>query len=229
MFNSNIAINLTSTPTVVSRELDLCSVYYVCSICVRLILLIDSESMFKFVFIFCYFPDASLVMYEHFVIDRLLDLMQFCVCLYVSGPVCDVPTDMTVLGFFQNLRLSRFGCIKIIFSLIYLLPFRSRRSVSKCIFLRVNMNLSTGTTKRRYINFFMHDFFNAMIILSLSGVLGYYLAQLNDMIQYPDLRTEVFQSFREIGNAMLFCLLVEQSLVSTSSIACNSTMFCVFV
>lgn len=46
------------------------------------------------------------------------------------------------------------------------------------------------------------------------GVLGYYYAQLNDMIQYPDLRTEVFQSFREIGNAIIFCLLVEQSLVS---------------
>ena len=47
----------------------------------------------------------------------------------------------------------------------------------------------------------------------MTGVLGYYLAQLNDMIQYTDLRTEVFQSFREIGNAVLFCLLVEQSLV----------------
>ncbi len=47
------------------------------------------------------------------------------------------------------------------------------------------------------------------------GVLGYYHAQLNDMIQYPDLRTEVFQSFREIGNAIVFCLLVEQSLVSS--------------
>ena len=33
------------------------------------------------------------------------------------------------------------------------------------------------------------------------------------MIQYPDLRTEVFQSFREIGNAIVFCLLIEQSLV----------------
>jgi len=50
-------------------------------------------------------------------------------------------------------------------------------------------------------------------IIIVAGVLGYYLAQLNDMIQYPDLRTEVFQSFREIGNAVLFCLLVEQSLV----------------
>lgn len=44
------------------------------------------------------------------------------------------------------------------------------------------------------------------------GVMGYYQAQLNDLIQYPDLRTEVFQSFREVGNAILFCMLVEQSL-----------------
>ncbi|XP_059150444.1 cytoplasmic FMR1-interacting protein-like isoform X1 [Physella acuta] len=44
------------------------------------------------------------------------------------------------------------------------------------------------------------------------GVMGYYQAQLGDLIQYPDLRTEVFQSFREIGNAVLFCLLVEQAL-----------------
>jgi len=52
-----------------------------------------------------------------------------------------------------------------------------------------------------------------------AGILGYYLAQLNDMIQYPDLRTEVFQSFREIGNAILFCLLVEQSLVCITCFA----------
>lgn len=46
----------------------------------------------------------------------------------------------------------------------------------------------------------------------------YFQAQLNDLIQYPDLRTEVFQSFREIGNAILFCLLVEQSLVSVDKL-----------
>ena len=46
------------------------------------------------------------------------------------------------------------------------------------------------------------------------GVMGYYQAQLIDLIQYTDLRTEVFQNFREIGNAVLFCLLVEQALVS---------------
>ena len=44
------------------------------------------------------------------------------------------------------------------------------------------------------------------------GVMGYYQAQLNDMIQYPDLRTEVFQSLREIGNSVLFFMLIEQAL-----------------
>lgn len=48
----------------------------------------------------------------------------------------------------------------------------------------------------------------------IPGVMGYYQAQLADLIQYPDLRTEVFQSFREVGNALLFCMLVEQALVS---------------
>jgi len=61
------------------------------------------------------------------------------------------------------------------------------------------------------------------LLFLLPGVLGYYLAQLNDMIQYPDLRTEVFQSFREIGNAMLFCLLVEQSLVSALAVIVHNT------
>lgn len=51
------------------------------------------------------------------------------------------------------------------------------------------------------------------LCLISTGVLMYFQAQLNDLIQYPDLRTEVFQSFREIGNAILFCMLVEQSLV----------------
>ncbi|XP_041358058.1 cytoplasmic FMR1-interacting protein-like isoform X2 [Gigantopelta aegis] len=44
------------------------------------------------------------------------------------------------------------------------------------------------------------------------GVMQYYQAQLADFIQYPDLRTEVFQCFREMGNAMLFTMLIEQSL-----------------
>jgi hypothetical protein len=51
-----------------------------------------------------------------------------------------------------------------------------------------------------------------------TGVMGYYQAQLNDMIQYPDLRTEVFQSLREIGNSVLFFMLIEQALVSSHHI-----------
>lgn len=45
-----------------------------------------------------------------------------------------------------------------------------------------------------------------------AGVLEYYQAQLRDIIQYPEVKTELFQSFREIGNGLLFCLLIEQSL-----------------
>ncbi|XP_052277863.1 cytoplasmic FMR1-interacting protein-like [Dreissena polymorpha] len=44
------------------------------------------------------------------------------------------------------------------------------------------------------------------------GVVAYYQAKLEELIQYPDLRTEVFQLFREVGNAILFCLLIEQAL-----------------
>ncbi|XP_074651924.1 cytoplasmic FMR1-interacting protein 2-like isoform X2 [Tubulanus polymorphus] len=44
------------------------------------------------------------------------------------------------------------------------------------------------------------------------GILGYFHAQLKDLIQYPDLKTDVFQTFREIGNIILFCLIVEQNL-----------------
>ncbi|GAV08221.1 hypothetical protein RvY_17946 [Ramazzottius varieornatus] len=44
------------------------------------------------------------------------------------------------------------------------------------------------------------------------GILEFYYAQLQDIIQYPELRTEMFQSFRQIGNVILFCLMMEQSL-----------------
>lgn len=44
------------------------------------------------------------------------------------------------------------------------------------------------------------------------GVLHYYQAQLTDIVQYSDVKTEMFQGFREVGNAILFCLLIEQSL-----------------
>lgn len=45
-----------------------------------------------------------------------------------------------------------------------------------------------------------------------SGVLEYYHAQLMDVVQYPDARTELFHNYREFGNIILFCLLMEQAL-----------------
>ncbi|XP_071951857.1 cytoplasmic FMR1-interacting protein 2-like isoform X1 [Antedon mediterranea] len=44
------------------------------------------------------------------------------------------------------------------------------------------------------------------------GVISYYAAQLQDIVQYPDVRTNLFQSFREVGNSILFCKLIEQNL-----------------
>lgn len=44
------------------------------------------------------------------------------------------------------------------------------------------------------------------------GVLSYYQAHLVDIVQYPDARTEFFQLFREFGNSIIFCLLIEQAL-----------------
>ena len=49
--------------------------------------------------------------------------------------------------------------------------------------------------------------------LSIPGVLGFYYAQLTPVIQYGELRTEVFQVFREVGNTILFCLLLEKAMV----------------
>jgi len=37
-------------------------------------------------------------------------------------------------------------------------------------------------------------------------------ASLQDIVQYPDARTELFHNFREFGNAVLFCLMIEQAL-----------------
>ena len=35
-------------------------------------------------------------------------------------------------------------------------------------------------------------------------------------MHYGELKTEVFQAFREVGNVIVFCLLIEQELVSLS-------------
>lgn len=45
------------------------------------------------------------------------------------------------------------------------------------------------------------------------GVLSYYYEQLQSIIKYTDLKTEMFQFFNELGNAILFSLLTEQALV----------------
>lgn len=43
------------------------------------------------------------------------------------------------------------------------------------------------------------------------GILQYYLALLNDVIQYADLKSEVFQGLKEFGNTIIFCRLIEQA------------------
>lgn len=49
---------------------------------------------------------------------------------------------------------------------------------------------------------------------SSPGILEFFHHQLKDIIEYAELKTDVFQSLREVGNAILFCLLIEQALVS---------------
>ena len=56
-----------------------------------------------------------------------------------------------------------------------------------------------------------------------AGILGFYQSQLDDMVQFPDLRTVVFQAFREVGNAVLFTLHLEQALVSLINLCLNFT------
>uniref|UniRef100_A0A8C9TDR9 Cytoplasmic FMR1 interacting protein 2 n=1 Tax=Scleropages formosus TaxID=113540 RepID=A0A8C9TDR9_SCLFO len=44
------------------------------------------------------------------------------------------------------------------------------------------------------------------------GILEFFHHQLKDIIEYAELKTDVFQSLREVGNTILFCLLIEQAL-----------------
>ena len=46
------------------------------------------------------------------------------------------------------------------------------------------------------------------------GVLGFYEAQLQPVVTYRDLQTDVFQCFKEVGNTVLYCLQLEKALVS---------------
>lgn len=54
---------------------------------------------------------------------------------------------------------------------------------------------------------------NYGVSVSLTGILEFFHHQLKDIIEYAELKTDVFQSLREVGNAILFCLLIEQALV----------------
>lgn len=45
------------------------------------------------------------------------------------------------------------------------------------------------------------------------GILEFFHHQLKDIVEYAELKTVCFQNLREVGNALLFCLLSEQSLV----------------
>lgn len=49
--------------------------------------------------------------------------------------------------------------------------------------------------------------------LLISGILEFFHHQLKDIVEYAELKTVCFQNLREVGNAVLFCLLIEQSLV----------------
>lgn len=48
-----------------------------------------------------------------------------------------------------------------------------------------------------------------------TGILEFFHHQLKDIVEYAELKTVCFQNLREVGNAVLFCLLIEQSLVSS--------------
>lgn len=50
--------------------------------------------------------------------------------------------------------------------------------------------------------------------VSPPGILEFFHHQLKDIVEYAELKTVCFQNLREVGNAILFCLLIEQSLVS---------------
>lgn len=51
------------------------------------------------------------------------------------------------------------------------------------------------------------------LLFNLTGILEFFHHQLKDIVEYAELKTVCFQNLREVGNAVLFCLLIEQSLV----------------
>lgn len=61
-----------------------------------------------------------------------------------------------------------------------------------------------------------------MVVCVFPGILEFFHHQLKDIIEYAELKTDVFQSLREVGNAILFCLLIEQALVGFFFFKCLS-------
>ncbi|MGH0116615.1 UNVERIFIED_CONTAM: hypothetical protein FKN15_012210 [Acipenser sinensis] len=57
------------------------------------------------------------------------------------------------------------------------------------------------------------------------GILEFFHHQLKDIIEYAELKTDVFQSLREVGNTILFCLLIEQALLAFSKLLDVSDSF----
>lgn len=53
------------------------------------------------------------------------------------------------------------------------------------------------------------------------GILEFFHHQLKDIVEYAELKTVCFQNLREVGNALLFCLLSEQSLVGPPPRSCS--------
>jgi len=65
------------------------------------------------------------------------------------------------------------------------------------------------------------------VILYFVGVLGYFQAQLADIMAYADLQPKVFQYFREIGNAVIFALHFEQAMVLITVVFLYNRIKCV--
>ncbi|MEQ2193482.1 hypothetical protein XENOCAPTIV_030006, partial [Xenoophorus captivus] len=72
------------------------------------------------------------------------------------------------------------------------------------------LNIAYSHIYSSYRNFVGPPHFKT--ICRLLGILEFFHHQLKDIIEYAELKTDVFQSLREVGNAILFCLLIEQAL-----------------
>eukprot|EP01116_Phalansterium_solitarium_P006992 TRINITY_DN1943_c1_g1_i3.p1 TRINITY_DN1943_c1_g1~~TRINITY_DN1943_c1_g1_i3.p1 ORF type:complete len:369 (-),score=133.49 TRINITY_DN1943_c1_g1_i3:126-1232(-) len=55
--------------------------------------------------------------------------------------------------------------------------------------------------------------------LGTDGAYQYFEANLREIIQYPDLRSEVLQNFRELGNIILFVQMADRALASIDDAA----------